>query len=1102
MVDVIPPDHVDDVPVVVPNQHDDVPVVPEPVLVDEYEDPKEDEFKEEEDPQKQDEDDMEVDIKEDQNEPELTYPYEEVDPLNPLSPASKSEPEDVNKVENPIEFEDETVPASVYEVGESFTAHFLHEDSDGLLPGFMRRDINSFFYRMASFSRRLCGHETSHALVEKKGKAKDKYYGKLILDLGNEVRSSLEQGTAAMEKLVKKLGSTEDKVKCKKLKKELEEASGFVFEERPNEAIDVPIKDEKCPWSTPLTQAAIRRMIKESVNAAIAVERASQANAENNARGSRSVRGHDAAPTVRKCTFAGFMKCNPITFHGTKGAVELRRWFEKTERVFGISECVEGKKVKFVAATLQGPNLTWWNAKVATMGLETVNQMPWTKMKQLMTVEPTNLNEAVRMAHKLMEQKSQARDERILEGKKQKCLLDHFLYVNDVLLAMLGHVRSSVISVERLGIRQGTVILGTDAQGRLTKRKLEKFVVELMLSRMLSHKLGTFDVIIGMDWLVKHDSVIVCGEKVIRIPYGNKMLIVESDKGMSWLKVFPKKLPRLPPLRQVEFQIDLLPRAAPVAHAPYRLAPSEMRELSVQLQEMLEKRFIRPSSSPWEHQSSSVYSKIDLRSGYHQLSIKEEDIPIIAFRTRYGHFKFQVMPFGLTNAPAVFIDLMNRDEKENRKHLKIILELLKKERLYAKFSKCDFWLDSIQFIGPVIDRSGVHVDPAKIEAIKSWAASTTPTEVSAPILALPEGMEDFMVYCDASLKGYEAVLMKREMVIAYASRQLKVHEDNYTTHDFELGAIIFALRLWILYLYGTKCVVFTDHKSLQYFLNQKELNLRQQRWIELLTLMVTIHNDLPKRIREAQKEAIKKKYVKKENLGRMIKQIFKFRPNGTRCFGNRVWFSRYGGLRNLVMHESHKSNYSIHPGSDKMYQDMKPSKLSIKNCLDCCNNLRFQSGSGKGLLWILLHHMKLCPELIRETTDKIVQIKNRLLTTRSRQKSYTHRKTKPLEFEVGDKVLLKVSPWKGVVRFAKRRKLSLRYIGPFKILTRVGPVAYMLELPEELKGIHSTFHVSNLNKCLAEGDVVILMDEIQLDDKLHMIEEPVEVVDRKVKRLK
>ncbi|GJY29299.1 hypothetical protein Tco_0405066 [Tanacetum coccineum] len=250
MVNLIPPDQVDDVPVVEPNQHDGVPVVPEPVLVDEDKDPEEDEFEEEGDPQEE-ENDMIVDIKEDKNEPELTYPYEEVDPLNPPPPASESEPNDAIEVENPIESEDETVPASVHEVGESSTALFLHEDSDGLLPGLMRRDINSLFGRMASLSRRLCGRDMAHALVEKKGKVKDEYYGKLILDLGNEVCSSVEQGTAAMEKLVEKHGNTEDKVECKRLKKELKEARGFMFEERLNEAINVLIEDEKSPSSEP-----------------------------------------------------------------------------------------------------------------------------------------------------------------------------------------------------------------------------------------------------------------------------------------------------------------------------------------------------------------------------------------------------------------------------------------------------------------------------------------------------------------------------------------------------------------------------------------------------------------------------------------------------------------------------------------------------------------------------------------------------------------------------------------------------------------------------------------------------------------------------------
>ncbi|GJT80782.1 putative reverse transcriptase domain-containing protein [Tanacetum coccineum] len=343
-------------------------------------------------------------------------------------------------------------------------------------------------------------------------------------------------------------------------------------------------------------------------------------------------------------------------------------------------------------------------------------------------------------------------------------------------------------------------------------------------------------------------------------------------------KVFPEDLPGLPPTRQVEFQIDLIPGAAPVARAPYRLAPSEMKELSEQLKELSNKGFIRPSSSPWgapvlfvkkkdrslwmcidyrelnkltvknryplpriddlfdQLQGSSVYSKIDLRSGYHQLRVREEDIPKTAFRTRYGHYEFQVMPFGLTNAPAVFMDLMNRvckpyldkfvivfiddiliyskNKQEHEEHLKLILELLKKEELYAKFSKCEFWIPKVQFLGHVIDSEGIHVDPAKIESIKDWASPKSPTEIhqflglagyyrrfiegfskiakpmtkltqkkvkfewgdkqeaafqllkqklcSAPILALPEGSEDFIAYCDASKKGLGAVLMQRE----------------------------------------------------------------------------------------------------------------------------------------------------------------------------------------------------------------------------------------------------------------------------------------------------------------------------------------------------
>ncbi|GJS39133.1 putative reverse transcriptase domain-containing protein [Tanacetum coccineum] len=523
-----------------------------------------------------------------------------------------------------------------------------------------------------------------------------------------------------------------------------------------------------------------------------------------------------------------------------EGFVELRRWFEKTESVFGISECAKGKKVKFTVATLEGPALTWWNSKIATMGLETVNQMPWTEMKQLMTAEffpveeiqrmehelwnlkvkeynivaytqrfnelalmcprmvepeslkvdafirgltenikgevtssrPTNLNEAVRISHKLMERKSQAWDERILEGRKRKW--ENFQNGNSSAVLRIivaqghrnprdgpdqkqGNERAMTTAPTEKKVFSGSLLVcgccftRHDGPCTIKFHKCGKVGHKARYCKEKSVATGANAQFVwtcydcgeqGMDWIVKHNAVIVCGKKVVRIPYGNKTLTVESDKGMSRLKViscikarkyvergchlflahvtekkpkekrlegvpaihdfpevFPDDLPRLLPPRQAEFQINLVPGVAPVARAPYRLAPSEMRELSVQLQELLEKGFIRPSSSPINDlfdqlQGSSVYSKIDLRSGYHQLRIKEEDIPITAFRTRYGHFEFQMMSFGLNNAPAVFMDLMNRvckpyldkfvyskDEEEHEKHLKIILELLKKERL-------------------------------------------------------------------------------------------------------------------------------------------------------------------------------------------------------------------------------------------------------------------------------------------------------------------------------------------------------------------------------------------------------------------------------------
>ncbi|GJV62861.1 putative reverse transcriptase domain-containing protein, partial [Tanacetum coccineum] len=451
---------------------------------------------------------------------------------------------------------------------------------------------------------------------------------------------------------------------------------------------------------------------------------------------------------------------------------------------------------------------------------------------------------------------------------------------------------------------------------------------------------------------------------------------------------------------------------------------------------------------------------------------------------------------------------------------------------------------------------------------------------SAPILALPEGSEDFIAYCDASKKGLGAVLMQREKVISYASRQLKIHEKNYTTHDLELGAVVFALKIWRHYLYGTKCTVFTDHKSLQHILDQKELNMRQRRWKErepplrVRALVMTISLDLPKQILNAQTEARKPENIKSEDVGGMLVENAKFpeaireqklepRADGTLCLNGRSWLPCYGDLRTVIMHESHKSKYSIHPGSDKMYQDMKklywwPNMKAdiatyVNKCLTCAkvkaehqrpsgllvqpkipewkwDNITMdfvtklpKTSQGYDTIWVIVDRLtksaiftpmretdpldKLARLYLKERTTgdedmKIILIKakdaSRSLIDR---KSYAISSVKPMEFQSGIS-LLKVSPWKGVVRFGKRGKLNPRYVGPFKVIERVGEVAYKLELPEELSRVLNTFHVSNLKKCPADEPLAVPLDGLNLDDKLHFVEEPVEIVGREVKRLK
>ncbi|KAL0546138.1 hypothetical protein IC582_016044 [Cucumis melo] len=1008
-----------------------------------------------------------------------------------------------------------------------------------------------------------------------------------------------------------------------------------------------------------------------------------------------------------------------------------------------------------------------------------------------------------------------------------------------------------------------------------------------------------FDVILGMDWLAANHASIDCSRKevtfnppsmasfkfkgggskslpeVISAIRASKLLsqgtwgilasVVdtrEADVSLSsepvvrdYPDVFPEELPGLPPHREVEFAIELEPGTVPISRAPYRMAPAELKELKVQLQELLDKGFIRPSVSPWgapvlfvkkkdgsmrlcidyrelnkvtvknryplprmddlfdQLQGATVFSKIDLRSGYHQLRIKDEDVPKTAFRSRYGHYEFIVMSFGLTNAPAVFMDLMNRvfrefldtfvivfiddiliyskTEAEHEEHLRMVLQTLRDNKLYAKFSKCEFWLKQVSFLGHVVSKAGVSVDPAKIEAVTGWTRPSTVSEVrsflglagyyrrfvenfsriatpltqltrkgapfvwskacedsfqtlkqklvTAPVLTVPDGSGSFVIYSDASKKGLGCVLMQQGKVVAYASRQLKSHEQNYPTHDLELAAVVFALKIWRHYLYGEKIQIFTDHKSLKYFFTQKELNMRQRRWLELvkdydceilyhpgkanvvadalsrkvshsaalITRQAPLHRDLERAeiavsvgavtMQLAQltvQPTLRQKIigaqsndpylVEKRGLAEAGQTAeFSLSSDGGLLFERRLCVPSDSAVKTELLAEAHSSPFSMHPGSTKMYQDLKrvywwrnmkrEVAEFVSKCLVCQQvkaprqkpagllqplsipewkwenvsmdfitglprtlrgftviwvvvdrltksahfvpgkstytaskwaqlymseivrlhgvpvsivsdrDARFTSKFWKGLQTAMgtrldfstafhpqtdgqterlnqvledmlracalefpgswdshLHLMefaynnsyqatigmapfealygKCCrspvcwdevgeqrlmgPELVQSTNEAIQKIRSRMHTAQSRQKSYADVRRKDLEFEIGDKVFLKVAPMKGVLRFERRGKLSPRFVGPFEILERIGPVAYRLALPPSLSTVHDVFHVSMLRKYVSDPSHVVDYEPLEIDENLSYVEQPVEVLAREVKTLR
>nr|GEW42706.1 putative reverse transcriptase domain-containing protein [Tanacetum cinerariifolium] len=727
----------------------------------------------------------------------------------------------------------------------------------------------------------------------------------------------------------------------------------------------------------PPNNTNLNNMTPESVQAMI-----DQALLRNSTNGDGSHSSHEDnrrnVQTACPCFYANFMKCQLLKFKGTEGVVGLTRRIEKMESVFQISGCVIENQVKFATCTLLDDALTWWNSHIRSLGPDAYS-MTWEVLKKKMTdkycpqgeikkleielwnltvkgndvsayterfqeltlicakfvanetekidkyvsglpdniyesvkaSKPKTLDETIELANDLMDQKLRTYAERQTNNKrkaddsfrnnhghqqqpfKRKNVTKKYHKYNKV-----GHFARDCRSFDNANVANAQRNNGANPKvnGCFECGAPKHFKRDCL--KLKNKDVGNVN---AQGWVYEvrnaerkgnasrdSESNVNTGTFLLNNRYASILFDTGTDRSFistvfsSLIDIIPTPLGNSynVELADVEFQIDLVPGAAIVARAPYRLAPSEMKELSEQLQQLFDKGFIIPSSSPWgasvlfvkkkdgsfrmcidycelnklkvkicyplprinnlfnQLQGSSIYLKIYLISGYHQLRVREQDILKTAFRTRYGHYEFQVMPFRLTNAPA--------DKKEHEEHLKAILELLKKEKLYAKFSKCKFWIPKVQFLSHVIEIR-VHVDPTKIESIKDWASPKTPMKIyqflglvgyyrrfiegfskiaksmtkltqkgikfdwgekeentfqlikqklcSAPILALPEGSEDFVVYCDASHKGLGAILMQREKVIAYASMQLKVHEKNYTTHDLELGSVEFVTLL-------------------------------------------------------------------------------------------------------------------------------------------------------------------------------------------------------------------------------------------------------------------------------------------------------------------
>ncbi|GJW31376.1 putative reverse transcriptase domain-containing protein [Tanacetum coccineum] len=908
------------------------------------------------------------------------------------------------------------------------------------------------------------------------------------------------------------------------------------------------------------------------------------------------------------CSYKEFLACNPKEYDGKGGAVVLTQWIRKIESVQDMSGCSIDQKVKYTAGSFVGKALTWWNSQIRTISREVDLETELWNHVMVGTghvAYTDRFHELARLVPHLVSPKSRKIEiyvygltpqiRRMVAATEPKTM-EKAVQISGALTDEAIR-NGSIKKVEKRG-NGGEPTSGQlveiDKVIRGCKLEIEGHVFDINLIPFGS---CSFAVMIGMDWLSNHKAEIICHEKIVSIPLvDGKVLRVLGERPeekarllmsaktrdkkqeeivvvRNFLEVFPDDLSGLQPLREIEFQIQLIPGAVLVAKSPYHLAPSELEELSGQLKELQDKelnkltvknRYPLPRIDDLfdQLQRSQFFSKIDLRSGYHQLRVHEDDILKIVFRTRYGHFEFTVMPFGLTNTPAVFRDLINRvcrpyldkfvimfiddiliyskTQEEHVEHLRLVLELLEKEKLYAKFSKCEFWLREVQFLGHVINGNRIHVDLSKIEAVRNWKAPRTLSEVrsflglaiyyyrfienfskiakrltiltqkcktfdwgeeqelafqtfkdklcNAPVLALPDGPKDFVVYCDASGIGLGCVLMQKGKVIAYASRQLKIHEMNYTTHDLELGAV--------------------------HIFSQKELNMRQRRWIELFS-----DYDYEIRYHPGKVNVVVDVLSRKERV----------KPKRD-C--------RKGDVRTLIMDEAHKSKYSIDPGADKMYYDLRDrywwpgmkKDIAVYEgiAMDFVNKLS-RTSSGHDTIWVIVYRLTKSAHFLPMREDykmdrldrfylneivsrhgvpiSITSDHDSLFTSRFWQSMQEDVHLPLVEFSYNNSYhsSVRCAPFEALYSRKCRSPIMWAEVEEGQL---IGPellqdtTKKILQIKDRLKAVfdRQKSYADKRRKPLEFS--VVPLDEIQVDAKLNFVEEPVEILEREFKKLK